>query len=193
MKVFIGTRNPVKVAAVEAAFREFFDITDIIFIGLDVSSMVSPQPIGIDTVIAGAVNRAKNALEEGKTKLFNNIKSSEQIFGVGIEAGLVQTPHTITGYLDFQYCVIIDNLGHQSIGAGPGWEYPPEVTQTVVREPDLEIGTVMAKISGDPKIKFHNGAIGFYSNGHLQRPEITKDPVRMALIPFINMKEYFNQ
>src|ERR1039458_7120123 len=46
--------------------------------------------------IKGAINRAKDAY------------SNRFDLSVGIESGLMQTPNSITGYIDLQWCAIFD-------------------------------------------------------------------------------------
>ena len=122
-----------------------------------------------------------------------NFDDREQLYAIGIEAGLVPIPMTISGYLDYQFCAILDKDHKLSIGSGGGWEYPSEVIQQILSYPTLEIGAIMARISGDSEIKYKHGAIGFYSKNFLTRPIITEQCIEMALIPFLNPEIYFNK
>ena len=61
---------------------------DIEVSSIDVDSGVPDQPFGLDETIKGAINRAKNAF------------SDEFDLSVGIESGLMETPNSITGYID---------------------------------------------------------------------------------------------
>jgi inosine/xanthosine triphosphatase len=188
--VIIGSKNPVKINAIKNVFNRFFPTEKIIFSIFEVPSNVSNQPIGLENVIKGAINRAKNAFS---MYLKNRDTTSDlKIFSVGIEAGLVSIPFTISGYLDYQYCAILDQDQHVSIGSGSGWEYPPEIIKEILNDPLLEVGTLMAKISGDPNVKYRNGAIGYYSKNLLTRPVITEECVQMALIPYLNHEKYFS-
>jgi inosine/xanthosine triphosphatase len=189
MLIILGSKNPTKMQATEIVFKKFFPNMDVKVVGLNVDSNVSTQPIQIENVINGAINRARNS------KKFVDSHKSDYLelpsFYCGIEAGLVSIPNTITGYLDYQFCAIIDNKDHLSIGSGSGWEYPSKVVKSVLADPSLEIGTIMGKISGDPNIKYKGGAIGFYSKGLLSRALITQECIQMALIPHLNQSEYF--
>jgi inosine/xanthosine triphosphatase len=189
MLIVVGTKNPSKIDAVKKVFMSFFSNEAIEVQGIAIKSEVPAQPIGIEQVIRGAIARAKNS------QIYVNNHRDEYLqlpsFYIGIEAGLVPIPYTITGYLDYQFSVILNNAGWQSIGSGSGWEYPPEVIQQVKSNPKLEIGTIMANLSGDPQIKYRNGAIGYFSQNHLTRPQITQECIQMALIPHLNPKFYF--
>jgi len=55
MKILVGSKNPVKIKAVEEAFSKYFD--NIVVEGINVNSGVSVQPVNNETY-AGAQNRA---------------------------------------------------------------------------------------------------------------------------------------
>ena len=93
MMVGVGSMNEVKIEAVRICFEKFFGGVDIV----PVSVEVPPQPIGFEETLRGAVIRALKALDGADADL-----------GVGIEAGLIRIPHTITGYADQHICAIID-------------------------------------------------------------------------------------
>lgn len=195
MHVIIGSQNPNKVNAVKRVFAQFFPQLVLNFHSVDVPSGVSPQPIEWAVIVQGAKNRAMNAYDFFRKNVQNFTSNlppnSEPFFSVGIEAGLAPVPSTISGYLDFQICAIYNQNQQLSLGSGPGWEYPPQIVQALLKSPDLELGTIMGKISGDPQIGHHNGAIGYYSHQILARSTITEIAIQMALIPQLNPHEYF--
>jgi inosine/xanthosine triphosphatase len=172
MRVAVGSTNPVKVRAVEEVLREFYPEIEVF--GVEVSSKVSAQPLGMEETVRGAVNRARAALKHGE-------------LGVGIEAGLVEVPFAITGYMDVQFCAISDGEVI-TLGAGSGFEYPPSVIRQVLR--GREVGEVMEELSGIRNIGRKGGAIGFLSKGKLSRKELTKQAVLMAMLPRINRELY---
>ncbi len=192
MIIFVGSTNPVKMSAVKQVFSIVFPNENITVKNFDVSSEVSNQPIELSNVVKGAVKRAQNALEKAKRVFPTYFKiEDEKNFSIGIEAGLVSIPFTISGYLDYQFCAIIDKSGKISVGSNSGWEYPRGVINSIINNRDLEIADIMAKISGDNEIKHHGGAIGYFSKGKLKREELTQQGIFMALIPWINQEEYF--
>ena len=172
MRVAVGSTNPVKIKAVEEVLRAFYPEVEVF--GVEVSSGVSAQPVGVQETVQGAVNRARAALKQGD-------------IGVGIEAGLIEVPFTLTGYMDVQFCAISDGE-FTSLGAGSGFEYPPQVVREVLR--GREVGEVMEKLSGIAEIGRKGGAIGFLSKGKLNRKELTKQAVLMAMLPRINRELY---
>jgi len=172
LRVAVGSTNPVKVRAVEEVLRAFYPEAEVF--GVEVSSDVRAQPIGMQETVLGAVNRAREALRHGD-------------LGVGIEAGLVEVPFTLTGYMDVQFCAISDGEV-VTLGAGSGFEYPPRVVREVLR--GREVGEVMEELSGIAEIGRKGGAIGFLSHGRLSRKELTKQAVLMAMLPRINREVY---
>ena len=56
-KIYIGSKNPAKIAAVEEVFINYSIISQ------DVDSGVSCQPIGDEETIQGALNRALKFLQ----------------------------------------------------------------------------------------------------------------------------------
>lgn len=179
--VAVGSTNPVKVNAVKKVFQEVLH-EDIIAVPVSVESGVGSQPVGLEATIKGAVNRAKNAI-----RVVNDAK-----FGVGIEAGLVKMPFTITGYVDVQFCAICDDKGTITIGAGPGFEYPPIVVKRVLERGE-EVGNIMDEISGVKNLGKKQGAIGFLSKNLMNRQRLTEIAVLMALVPRMNPNLYFSE
>ncbi len=175
----VGTRNPVKLAAVTNVLDRIFG-SKFKVVQVDVSSGVPKQPIGLGQTILGAVNRARLAKKA----------VSDAVFGVGIEAGLTKVPKSLTGYFDIQFAAVIDSENRVTIGCGSGFEYPPKVLNEVLTS-EKEIGEVMEAFSGIKDIGERMGAIGYLSHGELDRCTLTEQAVLMAFIPRINEKLYF--
>jgi inosine/xanthosine triphosphatase len=177
--VVVGTSNPVKVKAVKRVLSKFFKVAVVM---INVTPNVPLQPIGLEMVIKGAVSRAKNALKaEDKADL-----------GVGIEAGLIPIPNTISGYMDQQFAALVDRCGRVTVGGGPAFEYPHSLVAKVLKE-GIEVGTAMDQLTGIRRLGHKQGAIGFFSKGYLNRTSLTEYAVLMALIPWLNKDMYFNK
>lgn len=141
-----------------------------------VDSGVPDQPIGLEVTIQGAINRAINAF------------SKEFDLSVGIESGLLEVPHSITGYLDVQWCAIYD--GEKiTLGVSAGFEYPPLVIEEVLK--GKEVGDVMDQITGVDNLGEKKGAVNHLSRGLLDRTGNTEQCVLMAMIPRLNEEVYF--
>jgi inosine/xanthosine triphosphatase len=179
MIVAVGTSNPVKVRAVENVFSKFFSVTVVM---KRVPSKAPPQPIGLDVTIEGAISRARGALEA----------AHEAELGVGIEAGIIPIPKTISGYMDQQFAAIVDRSGRVTLGGGPSFEYPRFLVKRVLEE-RIEVNNVMVELTGEPFIGHKEGAIGYFSKGSLNRTALTELAVLMALIPRLNADLYFGR
>lgn len=166
MKVRVGTRNPLKVRAAEAAFREAFPKEEFDVAAVPVETGVPAQPFDAD-VAAGAIRRAKEAIGDAD-------------FGVGIEAGLVCLPGCDRS-LNLGLCAVVNRTGRVTLGSGPGFEVPPAVLARL--EEGSTLNREMSRIAGIPEIKETTGAIGYLSGGRIDRFVVTRETVLMALIP----------
>lgn len=184
IKICVGSLNPTKIEAVEIGFGKYFKKFEVFKIKGD--SKVPNQPIGMESILKGAINRAKTALDY----LLSEINAKNDIFGVGIEAGLVSVPYTRTGYMDFQFCAIIDENSRTSLGSGIAFEYPRGVIDELLNNKDLEIGLIIGKLAGNMNLKNELGAISFLSKNRIKRTEILTQAVICALLPWINKKLY---
>lgn len=183
MNISIGSLNLVKIKAVKLAYEQYYD--DFTIVEANVDSGVSDQPIGLDKILEGALNRARGAFYFLKEK----IKDKSPVYGVGIEAGLVKISLAPTNYMDFQFCVIIDEKKKISLGSGIAFEYPDFVIEKVFSE-KKEIGYIMGNLANNKNLKKEAGAIGFLSKNRIKRIDILKEAVICALLPRINSTLY---
>lgn len=174
MIVKVGSQNPVKVQATRNILTKLYN--DVNVFSVHVHSGVPDQPIGLEQTIEGAVNRAKRAY------------SPDCDLGVGIESGLLETPHTITGYVDLQWCAIYDG-DKTTMGVSAGFEYPPSVVEEVLN--GKEVGDVMDELTGVEDLGEKMGAVSYLSRGMLDRTGNTEQCVLMAMIPRLNEGVYF--
>jgi len=184
IKICVGSLNPTKINAVEQAFSKYFNLFQIF--KLKVKSSIPNQPVGMDEIIKGAKYRAQMSLNYLK----NDKKLNDDIFGIGIEAGLVEIPFANTNYMDFQFCVIMDEFEEITLGSGVAFEYPPKIIDQITSNRNLEIGDVMGKLSNNPNLKNEGGAISFLSKNVLNRTDLLSQAVICALLPRINSKLY---
>ncbi|MFX0002785.1 MAG: inosine/xanthosine triphosphatase [Candidatus Hodarchaeota archaeon] len=184
INICLGSLNLAKLKAVKLAFSKYYKNFKVYNIKVD--SKVSDQPIGLNNVINGAINRAKDSLNF----LIYEKGINNNIFGVGIEAGLVEIPYTRTGFMDFQFCAIINEKSKISLGSGNAFEYPKFVIGQILQNPKIEIGDIMGELANNEKLKFENGAISFLSKNTLTRTNILAKAVICALLPFVNVDLY---
>jgi len=183
-KICVGSLNPTKVDAVKIAFEKYY--TDFEIFNIKVDSGVPNQPFGIDLILKGAKNRAESAL----SYLINEKQIDTNIFGIGIEAGLVKVPLAQTNYMDFQFCVIMDENWNITLGSGIAFEYPQLVINDILSNQEIEIGSVIGKLANNMNLKNEAGAISFLSKNIITRTEILTQAVICALLPRINKELY---
>lgn len=167
----VGSENPVKVTAARGVLQKFYRHPKIAAIA--VNSRVAEQPMDKETV-TGAINRARAALGDAD-------------FGIGIEAGLTWNDSS-SGWLDVQWCAIVDKSGRVTLGHGPGFAYPPAVANDVQLGRTVE--EAMEKVTGIREIGSKEGAIGFLTKGKLDRTQLTEMAVIAALVPRVRRELY---
>lgn len=179
MRVCVGSNNPVKVSAVEEAFKLYWPECSVV--GVEVESGVAGQPMSEEETIRGAKNRANKALSIGGD------------YGLGIEGGVAE----IEGKL-FEcawVCVMrqsqITNsqIAQMEYGLGGGlyFELPPKVAEEIRK--GGELGPIMAKVM-KYDVKRTNGAIGVLTKDRLDRKSAYVQIVLSTLIKFVSKEWY---
>ena len=169
-RVAVGSTNPVKVNAVRRALRL---LCEAVVEGVAVESGVPVQPIGLDEILRGAINRALEAQ-----------KRLSADYGVGVEAGLVEYIEP----LELQVAAVVDSNGKVSIGFSPAFPIPrswlPELKKRI------ELGEIATRITGRKDIGEKLGIIGYLTRGLVTRTDLTYLAVVMALVPRLNPDLY---
>ena len=170
MKIIVGTTNNAKVAAVEEILKEYPHLAQATVEAVKTESGVSDQPKSLAETIDGAMNRARSS--------FKNCDLS-----FGIESGLMEVPHTKSGYMDVCACAIYDGKEFH-IGLSSAWEFPdPKVTALMVEGGmDMSQAINHAGLTSNSAIGSAEGAIGILTKGKMGRKEYTKQALRTALI-----------
>ncbi len=179
IKVNIASKNPVKVDAVKELLPLYEMFLEAKISSLEVKSGVSEQPKSLEETIQGAVNRAKNAFDECE-------------YSFGIESGIMQVPHTKTGFMDVSACAIYDGKNCH-VGLSCAFEFPPVVVK-MISELEINASDAFHKsgLTGDKNIGSSEGAIGLLTKGRVTRKEYTKQAIMMALIHLENPDLYKN-
>ncbi len=177
MNILVGSKNPVKINAVREALSNYFQ--DIEVTGIEVESGVSIQPVGDETFI-GAKNRALNlkALDESN-------KINADLF-VGIEGGISKE---FDRWFAFGCMCIIDKSGNIGFGTSPHFQLPVLVVEKLLK--GTELGIVMDEIKNEENTKQKHGAIGYFTNGVMNRKELYIEGLKVAIIPFLHKDKYF--
>ncbi len=177
-KILVGSKNPIKILAVSQAFSSYFSDLDVQ--GIEVSSNVSSQPMGDETLI-GAQNRAQ-ALFDLNEK--NNLAAH---FFVGLESGIGKFGEN---WFSFGMICIIDEKKRISFGQTPHFQLPPAILKDVLK--GEELGTVMDRFIGTHNIKQKEGSIGILTKGAMDRQKLYVSGLICALVPFVNPEWYFS-
>jgi inosine/xanthosine triphosphatase len=173
-RIAVGSRNPVKVACVRAAVEEYWP--DAAVEGVAAESGVGHQPRSAEEAYRGALNRARGALASvgGATH------------GVGLEGGTIEDEHGMWAYA---WIVVVGSAGR--VGKGQTGRYLlPEGVARLIREEGLELGDADDRFFGRTNSKHNEGAVGILSQGRLDRMQLYKQAVTMALIPFVQPEYY---
>jgi len=177
MRINVGTTNNAKIEAVRETILDYEGFQNAIITPLKVESQVKDQPLTLEETIQGARNRAKNAFKDCK-------------YSIGLEAGLIPVPHTLSGYMNFNVCVIYDGETFFT-GLSSGFEYPPHVIKDII-EGGLEIKDAMVRagITQSNEVAKGQGNIGILTKGRTPRKEYVAQSIRKAMIPLDNPKYY---
>ncbi len=147
-KIYIGSKNPAKIAAVEEVFINYSIISQ------DVDSGVSCQPIGDEETIQGALNRA--------------LKLPQDSIRIGLEGGI--TLHNDTLYL-INWGVLVDE--DDNIFYAGGTRIPlPDDFKVLLENRKLELAELIDKYSNKTNVRSHEGAIGIFTCNVVQRKDI---------------------
>ncbi|ACB40774.1 inosine/xanthosine triphosphatase [Pyrobaculum neutrophilum] len=166
MKVAVASRNPNKVRAVEEAYR-LFGIPARVS-SVDKPPSLPPQPVGLEAVVAGAVERAKAALAA----------AGEAEHGVGIEAGALEAGGR---HLDVTVAAVADRGGLVTLGFGPAFQIPDVFLGDVLR--GVELGVLAERHFGKAAVGYREGIIGLLTRGRVTRLDLNVVAVAMALVP----------
>lgn len=150
MKIIIGSKNPAKIEAVKQAFTmEHFQFSSV-----NASSGVSNQPFSDEETIIGAINRATNALSQGDGQI-----------GIGLEGGVHETSF---GLFLCNWGALVTNQDDKPIVAGGARILLPEEVALAVKD-GQELGPVMDRFTKKENIRSHEGAIGVFTAGMIDR------------------------
>ncbi|MEM2897067.1 MAG: inosine/xanthosine triphosphatase [Candidatus Bathyarchaeia archaeon] len=178
MLVIVGSDNPIKIKAVKNVLGSLFG-KKLKVKGVKVNLRLSKQPIGLTGTLKGAIRRAEFAIGFEKNA----------DYGIGIEAGLIKVPYTISGYMDQQIAAILDRDSCLTIGASSMFELPKSIVERILKE-DFEMEKVIEDLTGIKSIGEKQGAIGYFSYGKINRLKLTEQAVTMAFVPRMNKQTY---
>lgn len=179
LRVALGSRSPAKLAAVAAALalvEESIaaagdDPFTVDLLGVNAASGVADQPWGEAETRQGALNRAEAALA----------LEPAAYLAVGIEAGVVQEP----GWplWTFAWIVALDRSGVRGAARSATFAVPEELAAGV--RGGLELGDALDAAYGLQRAKDGPGAVGVLTGGLIDRPELYRTAMLLALTPWL--------
>lgn len=174
MRINVGTKNLLKINAVEEIIKDYHMFAGAKVQGVEVASGVSKQPKSLEETAEGAINRAINS--------FINCN-----YSFGIESGLTKLSYALTNYVNISVCAIYDGRQKPFIGLSSGYEYPSEVIREII-ENNLEVDEAMFKcdFTENKDIGQSEGAISILTNGKIDRKNYMQGAIRNALIKLEN-------
>jgi inosine/xanthosine triphosphatase len=179
MKILVGSKNPVKIKAVEEAFKCYFN--DVKVLGIEVQSNVPEQPVG-NEIFIGAENRAQHLVE------LNWKENLNADFFVGIEGGINQT---YGRWFAFGCICIIDKKLFKAFGTSPHFELPNLMIEKLLS--GIELGTIIDEHTNMHNTKQNSGAIGYFTKGKIDRENLYLQGLLVSLVPFINYDLFFDR
>lgn len=174
-QVAVGSTNPVKLAAVRAVLQRLEPRAHVD--GIAVPSGVPDQPVGDDETIRGATNRAHAARAARDADL-----------GVGIEGGVVDTPH---GMRTCAWAVVVTRAGNAHVGGSLSMPLPDAVAALI--RGGAELGHAIDQLVGTTNIKHGAGAVGILTEGLVNRMEAYETILAYALAPVLGPKLYYTE
>lgn len=169
MKIIVGSKNKIKVEAVEEVLKNYPHLREAEVLAIEAKSEVADQPKSLEETITGAMNRAKNA--------FDNCD-----YSFGLESGLMTVPNTKSGFMDVCVCAIYDGEEFH-LGLSSAWEAPKMVTEHMIMGGlDMTQAALKAGYSSNPNLGAAEGLVGVVTKGRLTRKEYTKQSIVTALI-----------
>lgn len=175
VRVAVGSQNPVKVEAVRAEVARLLG-HEVAVRGFEVDSGVPEQPKD-EEAQRGADSRAQSALAAWP----------EADYAVGVEAGLCRDPAG-QAWFDVQACTVLDRTGRRTRGWGPAFQYPDWVTERA--KAGERVSDILGPVADDPRIGGTTGAIGFLTDGAMDRTRLTRIAVLMAFVARLRPEIY---
>ena len=177
MKINIGSKNKTKVASVTNAIAGYPKFAGAVITPIDVQVETFGHPKGLDNVVKGAMDRAVQAFKDCD-------------YSFGLEGGLLQVPHSKTGYMEVAVCSIYDGQQHH-LGMSSGYEWPRAVADGILNKGlDGSQAIKAAGLTTQEKIGTAEGGIFLLSDGKLNRTEYNTQAVITALVHLLHPEWY---
>jgi inosine/xanthosine triphosphatase len=169
-KVWVGSKNPVKLEAAKRAFKRVWSELDFEFEGVDAPSKIASQPMSSDETLLGAKNRAEYVRR--------NYASD---FAVGIEGGVEKFE---SGYIALAWMYVLDSEGRVGKSRTSSFVLPTKIAKLL--EQGYELGEADDVVFKKENTKQSTGAVGLLTKDVVTRTSYYEQALVLALIPFVN-------
>ncbi|MGA7439050.1 MAG: inosine/xanthosine triphosphatase [Luteibacter sp.] len=173
IRVLVGSRNPVKVAAVQRGLAPLFPGRMVESEGMHAPSGVPDQPMTAAETREGALNRMNYLRQHAEADFFVALESGVDVTEDG--------PGTFG-------VVAIGHGDRVSVGRSAWLPLPPAVFEALLD--GEELGDVMDRVFGTVNIKQQGGALGLVTNGHVTREDAYAQAMTLAMAPFLHPELY---
>jgi len=169
MKINIGSKNKIKVEAVEELLQDYPHLKNAEISSFEVPSGIADQPKSLEETVQGAMNRAKAVIQNST-------------YSFGLESGLMSVPNTKSGFMDVCVCAIYDGNEYH-LGLSSAWEAPKKVIDHMLEEGlDMNQAAFKAGFTNNLEVGSAEGLVGIMTRGRLTRKAYKKEAIRTALI-----------
>lgn len=186
MKIFVASKNPVKINAVKIAVRDSYPEAEVL--GIEVNSDVSAQPMSDEETLRGSINRARAlkklvlAQKLCSAKSANSAKSAkEEVLFIGAEGG-VYHPTFARKKQELWSTVWISVLDQEEqvySASGARFRLPEELSNAVLA--GKELGIVVGALFKDAQLKRKSGAIAVLTDNFIDRTEEYASIAKLAI------------
>jgi inosine/xanthosine triphosphatase len=192
MRFAVGTTNAAKLACVTSVVNQVFPVSEggtaHEVVGIAVPSGVSAQPFSLEETRAGALHRAKAALNASVEKAASDDAAVPPAdFGIGLEGGV-----EICGdqYFECGWMAVVDRRSSR-VGWGSSARF--ELSRKIVDQlrTGKELAEVMTALSGIENVGQKGGAMGVLTNGNLDRANAYAHGLIFAFAPFLSDPERY--
>ena len=177
MIINIGSKNPVKIRAVEEVLKENNFFKNFKINSINSSSNVSNQPTSLEETLSGAKNRAINCFENCA-------------YSFGLESGLININQKEIYHMCFSVCSIYDGNYH-SIGFSPAFPLPLSFSEMINKGEELDTVAYLQGETKNKRVGYDKGIVSVWTKEKITRKDFLKPSIQMALIPLQN-KDLFH-
>ncbi len=173
MKLLIGTKNPSKIRGAKEAFELYYD--DVEIEGIDVPSLVSPEPVD-EEILKGAQNRVANL------KKYAQEHGLSVDFYLAVESGITDR---LGKWMITDIAIIEDSEGYESWGTSGSFPVPDKYVDEIKEK---ELAYVMDELFEQKDLRSNKGGISLLTKQAITRIDLNREAFIMALTEFVTDK-----